>query len=700
MSQPVRYQLWIVAVAGAIFFTHLGAAALWDMDEALYTTCAREMFQRGDWIVPQFNGEIFYEKPVLMFWTMMAGFELFGVNEWGARFFSAVLGMSTALTAFHLGRILFNPRVGLWAGLVTASTIVFTISARAATVDSALTFVTTLAFLFFVLGWGRRNGLPSPFGRGVGGEGPSADAAQHPPSPPFDPALTLALSQRERGPAPALSQRERGPAQTLPKRERGVALKLPYAILMYGCLGLAALGKGPVGVVLPLAAMGLFLLVRDGWRNLFRSAWRMRPLTGIVVLAVVAGSWYFEVGRRTGWEWPRQFLLEFNLRPFQKPILGHGDVSSFQRVGAVLVSVLYYFYQVPAVLIGFFPWSVFLGPTLVETVRQLRRKAAKTTSAPGAPDAEKTPDPFSGALLASCWFGVWFVFWSVCKTKLPHYLLPAYPALALLTAWWIDRWLTAAEKGTGPIGAQHPSGRPGKWDPSPFPPPWALRNAWISTILAGVGIVVAVPIVAAYYLPGEWPIGLTGLILIVSGGLCWRLARQKPQRALMIFTAGSVAFLTVALGFAALRVDRFQNARPMIAAIRADEEKGSGVFSPIATYQFFRESTVYYAGYPVTTCDDTPGRSARQALAQFLADAANGTAPALETVNGTVPFSLTRKWGQSRESGQSPSKRSYVVTTNEYTREIEEAFPGEFHEIFRQQRFLSPGEMVVLRHGE
>ena len=139
MSQPVRYQLWIVAAASVIFFTNLGGAALWDMDEALYTTCAREMFQRDDWVVPWFNGQMFPEKPPLMFWTMMAGFELFGVNEFGARFFSAVFGVATALAAFHLGRILFNARVGLWTGLITASTIIFTISARAATVDSALT---------------------------------------------------------------------------------------------------------------------------------------------------------------------------------------------------------------------------------------------------------------------------------------------------------------------------------------------------------------------------------------------------------------------------------------------------------------------------------------------------------------------------------------------------------------------------------
>ena len=52
MSQVVRYQLWIAVAASVIFFTNLGGAALFDMDEALYTTCAREMLERGNLIVP------------------------------------------------------------------------------------------------------------------------------------------------------------------------------------------------------------------------------------------------------------------------------------------------------------------------------------------------------------------------------------------------------------------------------------------------------------------------------------------------------------------------------------------------------------------------------------------------------------------------------------------------------------------------
>jgi hypothetical protein len=40
MREQTRHQLWIVAAAGVIFFTNLGGAALWDLDEALWTSCA------------------------------------------------------------------------------------------------------------------------------------------------------------------------------------------------------------------------------------------------------------------------------------------------------------------------------------------------------------------------------------------------------------------------------------------------------------------------------------------------------------------------------------------------------------------------------------------------------------------------------------------------------------------------------------
>jgi hypothetical protein len=186
-------------------------------------------------------------------------------------------------------------------------------------------------------------------------------------------------------------------------------------------------------------------------------------------------------------------------------------------------------------------------------------------------------------------------------------------------------------------------------------------------------MMIAVPILAPKYLPGEGRLGLLGLLLVFGGAWCWwKTSHKQHDAAAITFLLTSVAFLTAIFGFAAMRVDEFQNAKPMMAEICADE-KGSGVFSshpqsPIATYRFFRESTVFYGGKPVTKCDndEATGRSAQTALAQFIA-----------------------KPG-----------RSYVITTNEYEAEIKKAFPGKLEVIHRERRFLADGQMVIFRHGE
>jgi len=147
-----RHQLVIILAAAVICLVNLGATGLWDLDEALYTSIAREMSVRGDWVVTTYNAALFCEKPPLMFWLMMGSFKFLGISEFSARLPAAILAIGTALATYHLARRLFSAEVGFWAGLVTASNIIFTVSARAATVDSALTFVTTLAMALFAKG--------------------------------------------------------------------------------------------------------------------------------------------------------------------------------------------------------------------------------------------------------------------------------------------------------------------------------------------------------------------------------------------------------------------------------------------------------------------------------------------------------------------------------------------------------------------
>ena len=165
MRTRLGHQACIAAVAGVVFFANLGGPKLWDDDEPRNATCAREMFERGDPIVPTFNHELRTDKPVLVYWLMMGSYALFGVTEFAARFPSAVLGLCTALATYHLGRLLFRPQVGLWAGLVMATNLMFGVAARAATPDSTLICCTTLALVAYV--WSMTGGHEGGFLTGL-----------------------------------------------------------------------------------------------------------------------------------------------------------------------------------------------------------------------------------------------------------------------------------------------------------------------------------------------------------------------------------------------------------------------------------------------------------------------------------------------------------------------------------------------------
>jgi 4-amino-4-deoxy-L-arabinose transferase-like glycosyltransferase len=226
MAQLLKHYALILAVAGAALFFNLGAARLWDRDEPRNAGCTAEMLARGDWVVPYFNGSIRAHKPVLLYWCMMSAYAVFGQNEFAARFWSALFGLGTVLCTYHIGRRLFTGEVGLWAALALATSLMFDVAARAATPDSTLIFFSTAAILAYVL---------ATFPAQEEDETLATDAAAAPPKPrPYHELL--------------------GPDELFPA-------SLWSAGVLYALLGLAALAKGPVGVILPMAVIGLFLLI-------------------------------------------------------------------------------------------------------------------------------------------------------------------------------------------------------------------------------------------------------------------------------------------------------------------------------------------------------------------------------------------------------------------------------------------------------
>ncbi len=494
MPERIKQQL-IVLASAVVLFTNLGGPRLWDRDEPRNAGCAAEMLARGDWVVPVFNGELRTHKPVLLYWLMMTSYELFGVNEFAARFWSALLGIGTVLMTYGMGRRLFDDSAGFWAALSLAPALMFGVASRAATPDAVLIFCSTLAIYLYVrFTWdGQSTAAPTYF----------------------------------------------------PPQWWQVAL-------VYGAMGLAILAKGPVGLVLPTAVIGMFLLLmrRTGsWRQLFSpvhflsTCVAMRPLTAIGIALAVALPWYLWVDARTSGAWTAGFFLEHNLHRATQSMEGHRG------------NILFY---PGALAIGFFPWSVFLLPMVIDTVRQLRLRVNWNP----------------GYAFAACWVGVYVVLFSLAKTKLPSYITPCYPGLALLMGAFVSR-----------VVAQE----------------LQLSQRWLKlglsvAMLVGVIVIIALPVVAHILLPGEAWLAMLGVPLLVAGVVGWWLvARQDYQRMASLFATGAVAFSTLAFALATQRVDRHQHADQLLTTIFHQSQQPT-----IGYYGALEPSWIFYSGQSLT----------------------------------------------------------------------------------------------------
>jgi len=103
---------WIVFWALGLLIALL-ARPLLPSDETRYVAAAWEMWSRGDFLVPHLNAETYSHKPPLMFWSMHAGWWLFGVNDWWPRLVSPLAGLAALFAARSLARAMWPDRADI-----------------------------------------------------------------------------------------------------------------------------------------------------------------------------------------------------------------------------------------------------------------------------------------------------------------------------------------------------------------------------------------------------------------------------------------------------------------------------------------------------------------------------------------------------------------------------------------------------------
>jgi 4-amino-4-deoxy-L-arabinose transferase-like glycosyltransferase len=147
-----RTTLLLVLLCGASFLAGLGRPAIGDSDEAFYAEAAREMLASGDWLTPHYNFEPRFQKPILSYWLIAAGYAVVGVGDAAARVWSALAGLALALLTAACGRRWYDERTGFWAGCIVATAFGYFSVARSALPDLPLAFFVTLATWAAIVG--------------------------------------------------------------------------------------------------------------------------------------------------------------------------------------------------------------------------------------------------------------------------------------------------------------------------------------------------------------------------------------------------------------------------------------------------------------------------------------------------------------------------------------------------------------------
>jgi len=337
---------------------------------------------------------------------------------------------------------------------------------------------------------------------------------------------------------------------------------------LYASMALATLAKGLIGFLVTGAIMFLWLLLFNQWH-------RLRPLylpTGAVLFLALAVPWHVLAALRNE-TWAHRYLIYEHWERFTS--------TAASRPGP-------WWYFIPILLAGLFPWTGFLWPALRESLRGgwgARREKAN-------------------AWFFVTWAAFIFLFFSKSHSKLPPYILPVFPPLAVLVGTWLAQ--------------------PGAESPRRFRP-GLMVFAVICTLL-GVGMLIVVLHPGHLIRDPERALALRphamGLAAIALGGsvlTLWFEFRQKSAAALraMIGTAG---IFYAALLFAVPEIQR-RGTVELAQIVTARAQPGDQV---VHYHEFFHDFSYYARRVVDVVGNDSPSPYGELELAEDAAARASG----------------------------------------------------------------------------
>jgi 4-amino-4-deoxy-L-arabinose transferase-like glycosyltransferase len=337
--------LVLLSIAIISIAAGLGRPTLWEPDEPRFAEATRQMFARGDFITPYFNGVPRFEKPILLYWLQALAFTVFGDTEFAARLPAALAGIGAVIVLYLLAARIASRPAALVAAMALATMFRFVTYARQG--------VTDIPALFFIVS-------------ALDGFERASDTSGH----------------------------------------RSAAL-----LVAWSSVGLGVLTKGPVGL-LPVIIWGCYAAVRRDWTLISR----IRPWFGLLVASLIGMPWHVAMIVQHG-------------RGFVDFAIGHEMVARVlsEESFAPERGWTYYLKVFPG---DAAPWSLLFVAAVAWAALRWRALDARTRQA---------------IVFGGTWFGTVIVVFTLSQSKLPHYILPAYPAAALMIGVFVERVTASLE---------------------------------------------------------------------------------------------------------------------------------------------------------------------------------------------------------------------------------------------------------------
>lgn len=474
---PTRHA-WLFWLGFALlWFCSLGHNTLIHPDEGRYASISLGMLQSGDWITPRLNGLLYFEKPALPYWIGALCFQLFGVNEFAARFWPALSGFLSVVAVGFTARQLWGKEAGHLSALVMGSSCWVVANSHFLNLDTGLTFFLTTALCAFL------------------------------------------LAQRE---------------------DAGHGARRGWMWLCWAAMAGATLSKGLIGLMIPGAVLVIYSLVYRQfgfWR-------RLHLITGLILFLALAAPWFILVSERN----PGFADFFFIHEHFQRFL-----TTEHKRTGP-----LWYF--VPFLLAGFLPWTTLLPGILYFGNEREGRS------------------PVQSNRLLLIWVVFVFAFFSKSGSKLPSYILPMFPALALLAGHYLSHTRTAS-----------------------------LHKHLLLPALIWLALLCAYPFAGRFFASNDVPlavihhfagyIALAGILFLLGAACSWRfLVLDHKLGAVLLLSLASVASLMlVAAGYDSY--GELKSSRAIVAQLRPSRD--TQVFS----VRFYDQTLPFYLQRNVTLVD-------------------------------------------------------------------------------------------------